>query len=219
MRRWIAMDTAPNPSTEPHSCVVLLAAGAASRFGSAKQIADIDGIAMVRHCALNALRTGVPVVVVTGAHRERVEQELHELDVVPIEVVLIQNPTWQRGMGSSIACGVRAALDRFARLESIVIVLADQPAISAEHLLALMRRHAERSDSIVASRANDVLGPPIVFPRRLFEELMELHGQTGARHVVDRHRDALVAFDLPEAGIDIDSAADHATFRASQTPA
>ena len=70
--------------------IVLLAAGEASRFGSPKQIASIGERAMVRHCAINALGTQAPVLVVTGAHREAVETALgglhvalvHNLDVV-----------------------------------------------------------------------------------------------------------------------------------------
>jgi molybdenum cofactor cytidylyltransferase len=203
-----------NRSTDERLCIVLLAAGAASRFGSAKQIADIDGVAMVRHCVQNAIRTEAPVLVVTGAHRDAVERELRDLDVA-----LIRNDEWQHGMGGSIASGVRGAVDRYPRLEAVLIVLGDQPALSSGNLLALIHRHGEKPECIISSKSNGALGPPCIFPLRFFHELMELRELGGARHVVDRHPDALVEIELPEAGIDIDSPADHAKFLALRTQA
>jgi molybdenum cofactor cytidylyltransferase len=78
--------------------IVVLAAGAASRFGSAKQPAQVDGAALVWRAASAACGSAAHVVVVTGAHRAAVEACLAGL---PIECAF--NADWESGMGRLIA--------------------------------------------------------------------------------------------------------------------
>ncbi len=184
-------------------CIVLLAAGNASRFGSAKQVAPIAGVSMVRHCATTACATGADVVVVTGAYHELVGAQLHGL---PVTTVF--NPDWEEGMGGSIALGVRTASAK-AAIDAVVVMLADQPRVSADDLRALIAAHRRQRDVIVTASAGGVHVPPCLFPRALFGELGALHGKSGARPVVERHRDSLVAIDMPSAGFDIDTVDDY----------
>lgn len=187
--------------------IVLLAAGEASRFGSAKQIASIGERAMVRHCAINALGTQAPVFVVTGAHRTAVVTALGGL-----HVALVHNPEWSAGMGASIARGVRAAHERSPTLRSVLIALADQPSISTEDLKILLSEHASAPDSIVASRFGTRVGPPCVFPISCFGDLENLSGPTGAYAVIEQHTDICRAVDMPGAALDIDTREDYRRF-------
>lgn len=187
--------------------IVLLAAGEASRFGSPKQIASIGERAMVRHCAINALGTQVPVFVVTGAHRDAVETALGGL-----HVALAHNPEWAAGMGASIAHGTRAARERNAALRSVLIALADQPSISTEDLSALLREHAGTPQAIVASRFETGIGPPCVFPASCFDDLASLRGPMGARAVMEKHAGICRAIDIPSAALDIDTREDYRRF-------
>jgi len=187
--------------------IVLLAAGAASRFGSPKQIASIGERAMVRHCAINALGTRAPVLVVTGAHRDAVETALGGL-----HVALVHNPDWSTGMGASIACGVRAARKRNAALRGVLVALADQPSVSTDNLAMLLREHVQTPDNIVASRFGERLGAPCVFPASCFEELENLNGPSGARGVIERHGDLCRAVEVPAAANDIDTREDYRLF-------
>lgn len=189
------------------AAIVLLAAGEASRFGSPKQIASIGKRAMVRHCAINALGTQAPVLVVTGAHRDAVETALGGL-----HVALVHNLDWNSGMGASLARGVRAARERNAALRGVLIALADQPSISTEDLLTLLREHARTPESIVASRFGERLGPPCVFPAACFEDLENLSGAVGAHAVIERHTDLCRAVEMPGAALDIDTREDYHRF-------
>jgi CTP:molybdopterin cytidylyltransferase MocA len=187
--------------------IVLLAAGEAARFGSPKQIASIGKRAMVRHCAINALGTQVPVLVVTGAHREAVETALGAL-----HVALVHNPDWATGMGTSLARGVRAARERNPTLRGVLIALADQPSISTDNLHTLLREHTQAPLAIVASRFGDRSGPPCVFPASCFGELEHLSGPSGARSVIERHAALCRAIDMPAAAHDIDTREDYRRF-------
>ncbi len=74
-----------------------------------------------------------------------------------------------------------------------------------EHLVSVWRR-APRC--LVAARYRDTLGAPAIFPRWSFPELLRLHGDAGAKQLL-LHFDAYVlALDVPEAAMDIDTPAD-----------
>jgi molybdenum cofactor cytidylyltransferase len=189
------------------TAIVLLAAGEASRFGSPKQIASIGNRAMVRHCAINALGTDAPVLVVTGAHRDTVETALGGL-----YVVVVHNPDWRAGMGASLACGVRRARASNASLRGVLIALADQPSVSTDDLARLLREHEQAPQAIVASRFGDRMGAPCVFPASCFADLESLSGTSGARSVIDQHADLCRAIDMPAAALDIDTREDYRRF-------
>lgn len=198
----------------PHRvCIVLLAAGGATRFGSAKQAAAIDGIAMVRHCALNAIDSGARVVVVTGAYREKVESELCGLDVTSIH-----NADWSRGLGSSIACGIGSIADD-PDVDATIVLLADQPLVGGSDLRELISQHRLQPDRIIAASAKRTIMPPCLFPRDYFAELQRLHDDRGARTLIERYRDRLVAVPMPHAAIDIDTPEAYAQFCADRRPA
>ena len=104
--------------------IVLLAAGEGRRFGSIKQLADIDGEPMVRRSARNAIDSGAPVVVVTGADAEMVEDALTGL-----AVQVIRHAAWAEGIGSSLAAGIRELNRHFPHTTGALLCLADQPMI------------------------------------------------------------------------------------------
>lgn len=187
---------------------VVLAAGQASRFGSAKQTLPIKGVPMVRRVAMTALEAGLsPVVVVTGAHNEEVVRSLDGL-----AVHLAHNPDWSSGMGTSLAFGVAAATAREASLQAVLVLLADQPAITAADLCGMLDTRASAPERILAARYEGHLGPPCIFPRAIFEELTTLGGPHGARSLLERHVTLVDAYDLPMAAIDIDTPADYAAW-------
>ena len=191
---------------------VLLAAGNASRFGAAKQTLPIAGIPMLRRAAMTALDAGLaPVIVVTGAHADAVKPCLAGLPVQRIE-----NPDWASGMGSSLGLGVRTAMAMAAMPDALLVLLADQPGISAQDLAALVQAHASAPGRIRAARFEGHLGPPCLFPRAYFDELASLQGTNGARRLLEHYADRVDGLDLPAAAFDIDTPADYAAWLAHQ---
>ena len=185
--------------------IVLLAAGNASRFGSAKQQLLFEGMPLVRRAATAAVNTGASVVVVTGAYRELVEGYLSDLPVMPVF-----NPDWQLGMGGSIARGIDQLDKLAASVDAAIICLADQPMITAGELMQLISAHRQATRRIIAAAYNGVLGPPCLFPRAYFNDLASLHGPGGARILLERHAAQVNALSMREAAIDIDTPEDYA---------
>ena len=193
--------------------VILLAAGGAARFGSAKQVIAIDGVAMVRHCANKAMNSGASLVVVTGAHRDEVDDALRDLDAT-----VVHNADWKLGMGSSIACGIDVVAQDPV-VEAAIILLADQPLISIDDLGELISKHRRQPDCIIAASANGTTMPPCLFPRLYFAELQARRDQAGARAILHRHADRVVTVAMPNAAIDIDTQDAYSEFRAARRPA
>jgi len=191
---------------------VILAAGSASRYGALKQVIAIDGEPMVRRMARNALAARLhPVVVVVGSQRDRVIDCLNNLDVKPID-----NADWEAGMGSSLATGVRAMLSGEPAIESLMILLADQPAVAIDDLERMLAAHAMAPGRILASAHEGSVGPPCIFPVTYADELASLLPAEGARVLLDTHAAQVDRFELPSAFRDIDTPADYDAWQASR---
>lgn len=153
---------------------IVLAAGAASRFGQPKQILPWRGEALVRHAARAGLEGGLmPVVVVTGAYTDQVQAALGDL---PVEIV--HNPDWQSGQSSSLTAGLHSLPEDCG---GALFLLADQPQIPASLVRALADRHAETLAPIVAPLVDGQRGNPVFFDRQTFGDLLALQGDTGGR--------------------------------------
>jgi molybdenum cofactor cytidylyltransferase len=188
--------------------VVLLAAGRSQRFGGPKQLARIGHDSMLRRavrCAIAIAPAGC--VVVLGARAERLEKELAGL---PARAVVNRN--WRRELATSLSVGI-GALPRSAT--AALVMLADQSSLGPGDLALLVAAWRKQPASIVATWAGGVLGPPAVFPRRLFAELRRLRGDKGARDLLRDPGRRTVGVELPRAAFDIDSPADAARVRNS----
>lgn len=176
---------------------VILAAGASTRMGSAKQLLPYRGRPLLLH-AVDTARAALldPIVVVTGSNAEAVE------DIVPQDTRVARNDAWASGPGSSIATGI-AALDD--AVTAVVIVLADQVRVSAHDLLSLIATHRERNAGIVASAYEGVAGAPALFARSFFPELRSLDPAQGAKPLLTRHAADVVLVAVPGAAIDVDT--------------
>ena len=130
---------------------VILAAGAATRFGSPQQRLLLPAVLeRVRAAGLEEL------VVVLGAH---------EADV---DAPSVRCPDWELGPGASLRCGL-AALS--AGAEAAVVVLADGPQLSSEAIGRVLGAWRETGAELVAASYGGARGHPLVLDRRGFAEI------------------------------------------------
>ena len=150
----------------------MLAAGAGERFGGRKQLAELDGRPLLEH-ALAAMAAAPldRVVVVLGAQAEQVRAGV---DLHAAQVVIC--PDWEEGQAASLRAGIAA----LTAASAAVVVLGDQPRISAR---AVERVLGERSPEALAVRATYDAKPghPVVLERALFGAISRLRGDDGAR--------------------------------------
>ncbi|MBX2868877.1 MAG: nucleotidyltransferase family protein [Acidiferrobacterales bacterium] len=160
--------------------VIVLAAGASSRFGSVKQIADLDGKPFIEHILVKLQSAGFTRLhVVTGANHSVITP------VLPQAVSVVFNENWESGMAGSIGCGVKSAIAQANDICGVLIVLSDQPGISAKHYRLLGESLFKGKNIRAAATAyGDSAGVPAAFSRSLFPQLIDLQGERGAQQLI-----------------------------------
>ncbi|MDN3519325.1 nucleotidyltransferase family protein [Aquisalimonas lutea] len=180
---------------------ILLAAGAGSRFGGAKLLAELgDGRVLAQASAEPLVAAADEVVAVVRPGDARLEAILAASGC---RIVHCKHAA--DGMGSSLACGVRAAADA----QGWVVGLADMPGIgtaTVARVVAALRRGAD----LVAPACRGRRGHPVGFARRYGAELAVLAGDTGARGILQQYAARMELLDTDDAGVlaDVDTPGD-----------
>jgi molybdenum cofactor cytidylyltransferase len=175
---------------------ILLCGGTGSRFGGAKLLARVDGDAIGVHAARNLLEGAGNALAVV----RRGDAALRNLLAVT-GCEILEARAAERGMGASLAAAVLASPEA----EGWLVALGDMPRIRAathRSVVDAIRRGALLASAVSASTKER--GHPVAFSRSLFAELASLDGDEGARSVVARHRDKLVAVPVDDPGILLD---------------
>jgi len=163
-------------------CIVL-AAGGAQRFGGDKLLAAFEGKPLLQHAIDAACGADVlTCTLVLGASGGRIAQGVNTR-----RCAIVSNNRWRDGMSTSIKCGLRLHIDD----DACIIMLGDQPNVSASDLNALIERNASEPSRIVALQAGTVWGAPALFPRRDFAGLSGLKGDRGAKRYAQTQRERL----------------------------
>jgi molybdenum cofactor cytidylyltransferase len=184
---------------------LVLAAGAGTRFGSAKQLADLAGRPLLEHSIM--AMTASPVdraVVVLGSSAEEV---LARVDLHGAECVLCER--WEEGQSASLACGLAELSD----CEAVVVTLGDQPRVSPD---AIRRVIDARGDGAAAVRATyfGEPGHPVLLERTLFERMRDVTGDHGARNLLISMQTREVPCEDLGGGQDVDTPAQLDALRA-----
>jgi xanthine dehydrogenase accessory factor len=190
-------------STPPRFAAIILAAGASTRLGQPKQLLLHEGTPLIVRAAQAALSAGAsPVIVVLGAHAEKIRPALADLPVT-----IVENPHWAEGMGTSIATGFSALPVGTPTVGSVLLAVCDQPHFSANSI-ARLRTALDGRHTIAATRHGDTAGVPAIFTHSHFPTLRLLRGAEGARRIISAHTDTTALVDLPELAFDIDTPTD-----------
>jgi CTP:molybdopterin cytidylyltransferase MocA len=152
------------PAAAPERIVsIVLAAGAARRFGGRKQLAPLGGRPLLEHALLAAAAApSEATIVVLGAHAEEIEAGV-ELGGASV----VRCADWERGQGASLRAGLAALGPDVA---AALVTLGDVPFVppaASERLLAARR------PGLAALRAayHGRPGHPVLIERELFAPL------------------------------------------------
>jgi molybdenum cofactor cytidylyltransferase len=174
---------------------LVLAAGAGTRFGGAKQLADLEGVPLLEHAIRAIAATPVGrLVVVLGAEAEEIQAHV---DLHGAEAVVCSR--WDEGQSASLACGLAELSD----CEAVVVTLGDLPRMSTE---AIRRVIAARGEAeAVRATYNGKPGHPVLLERALFEPLRNVSGDHGARNVLLSSNTLEIPCDDLGGGEDVDT--------------
>lgn len=173
------------------TAAVILAAGAARRFGSPKQRAVIGDRTMLDVVCESALRAGLaPVIAVIPSEVP-----------TPSGVTRVANDQPDDGLSASLRLGI-AAVPQDA--DGVVILLGDQPTVAPSTIRALLNADRE-GRPVVASLIGDVIGPPLLLERRAFELVERTAGDEGLRGVLAAHTELVTPFLPDDEPVDVDT--------------
>lgn len=162
---------------EKIACIVL-AAGSSVRFGSPKQLAEFRGKELVQIAIDEADNSSADYVfLVLGKSSSEI---LEKLLLGRAQVVL--NKDFEQGIASSIKCGLSNLPDDSA---GVIIMVADQPFLRAQHLNMLIDEFKNRSPGrIIALSFEGEPRNPVFVPSEMFDLLEDLRGDQGAKMLV-----------------------------------
>jgi len=185
---------------------ILLAAGYSKRFGSNKLLQALPegvpeagtpiGLAAARHF-IEALPETVAVV---GPRAQKLGKLLRDAGCT---TVVCKNAG--EGMGTSLAAGVRATSDA----NGWIVALADMPFIRPD-TIRIVAKALREGAAIAAPSFRGERGHPVGFTRRFYDELALLHGDHGARELLQQHCDRVTLYEVDDPGVlrDIDKPSD-----------
>jgi molybdenum cofactor cytidylyltransferase len=175
--------------------LVLLAAGRSVRFNDGDKLAERFLDKPLAYHVVTTLE-GVPfktrIAVVSDT----------ELDFAALGYQVVENDNPSLGQARSLCHGVKAA--REAGADAVLVALADMPRLTAAHLYRMMDA-ANGPDTVVASSDGVQPGPPALFGKDRFDELMALEGDQGARDLIKRGRHVVTS---PAELVDVDTQQD-----------
>lgn len=183
--------------TEDLPIAIVLAAGTASRFGAAKQLVEYSGETLVKRAVRAAEAVcGARSVLVTGSDWQNVAEACGR-----IRGFMIVNDDYADGIGTSISAGIGSVAEVAS---AALLMLADQPLVTPAHLGRLIDAWRKSPQSIVASAYSGTVGPPVIFPRAWFADLMSLSGDCGAKSLLEQNRENVLSIRFEPAAVDID---------------
>ncbi|KRG12360.1 hypothetical protein ACA30_20025 [Virgibacillus soli] len=156
---------------------VYLAAGKSMRMGKQKLTLPIHNTTIGSMALREAVQSSLTTIyVITNGNHTWVDQDL----LINKKCMFIECPTAARGQAESLKWGVKHA--NIAKMDAIIVLLADQPFISKkliEQLITCFKN--ETSLDFVASSTAGITMPPILFSATMFPKIKTLEGDKGAK--------------------------------------
>lgn len=179
---------------------VLMASGAARRFGKNKLLYPVEGVPMIER-AMGALP---PELFAKAAVVSSYPEILRLTESKGYTA--IHNPNPEQGQSVSVRLGTQALAD----MDGILFAVCDQPWLRRSSVERLMEAFSAEPDCIWALSWAGRKGNPVVFPKALFPELLAITGDRGGGAVIKVHPQLLRLTEAagPEELSDVDAPTD-----------
>jgi molybdenum cofactor cytidylyltransferase len=200
--------SAPGGDGSGPIAAIVLAAGRSSRMGQHKLLLPLGDRPVIAHVVAAACSSDAdPVLIVLGHEAEQVRATLPSTRIREVE-----NSSYIEGMASSLRAGIAAVP---AECAGALVVLGDQPLITAALLDRLIASARRAPGAIVAATYAGRRGSPVYFPRRDFAALEAVDGDEGGRSVLAQHPDRVRLVECADVGtsLDVDTPEDYERIR------
>jgi molybdenum cofactor cytidylyltransferase len=176
---------------------IILAAGESRRMGYPKPLLKIGRQTFIEHIAETMLTVVTRLVIVLGAHRDRVRAAIPR----DARIAIVENPNYAHGQLSSLKVGLGALQ---ADAAAALVHLGDHPMVRVETFRAVVDCYNQTGKPIAIARHDGHRGHPVIFDRATFAELQSAPEEEGARYVVNADPSRIAYIDLDDPGINLD---------------
>lgn len=183
---------------ESRIAAIVLGAGESRRMGQDnKLLIPVDGKPMIVHAVTAACGSKAgPVIVVTGHHAETVGRAVKDFDIT-----LVHAEDYADGLSRSLVRGLEAVP---VNADGVIVCLGDMPRIRSAHIDRLI--NAFEPGAICVAEFEGQRGNPVLLDRRYFDEMKDIEGDSGARHLIRRFDASVREVSMDDAAplIDVD---------------
>jgi molybdenum cofactor cytidylyltransferase len=170
-------------STPTQTAGIILAAGASIRFGQPKQLIKLRGKYLVEWVLDAALNSRLKTVVLVLGHEHQkiikaVGTQLHHP-----KLVVVINHHYHEGQSTSLKTGLTCVKQAFS---AVMYLLADQPMINSNTIDRLLDQFHDSDKDICVPVFEGERGNPTIFKRPIYEEIMMIDGDIGARSIIGK---------------------------------
>ena len=193
--------------------IILLAAGNSTRMGSPKQLLLYQGKTLLERIVDTSLQVfdNNKIILVLGANHSEIAFQIKD------KITLISvNEEWESGMASSIKSGLQTLLNHLSEMERCFISVCDQPYLSSEVFIEMLKLADYSSKEIIAAKYAGTIGVPVLFSKKYFKKLLHLSGEQGAKKIIQQNMDDVNIFTFDEGAIDIDTPSDYENLKTKE---
>jgi len=194
-------------SHQKQTAGIILAGGSSTRFGRPKQLLTLKGKYLLEYVLNAALESELNhVVLVLGHEHQNILQALgacttHER----LQVVI--NHRYLEGQSRSLQAGLLKIRQRFP---AVMFLLGDQPMLDSNTIDHMLDRFRYSGKDICVPVCNGQRRNPTIFNRVLYDQLMAIEGDIGARDIIRANPGRVLYIEMndPLCFFDIDSQKD-----------
>ncbi|MFK7894133.1 MAG: NTP transferase domain-containing protein [Granulosicoccus sp.] len=187
---------------------LLLCAGSSRRFGESNKLLTLwSGKPLLQHALLALCASKVhSITLVTGHEPEQIKTSASTLQHSR-SLQFVHNEAHGTGMASSLVKGLSAQINA----DAVLVCLADMPQVTDDvvnTLIDAFQQHPDRALYIPTYQGTR--GNPVLIARRLFDSILTLEGDTGARVLAKQFPDSVLEVPVDCKGIlkDVDTRGD-----------
>jgi molybdenum cofactor cytidylyltransferase len=183
---------------------MILAAGESKRMGKPKLLLPYGEKTIIETIVETVVSSNVEnTLIILGSDREKIEEKIKNS---PVKIVY--NRDFRSGMLSSVQCGFKAVPEE---TRAVLVVLGDQPKISADVINKLIDAYKSTGKGIVLPVYKKERGHPVLIDVKYGEEVENLSPEVGLRGTVYNHPEDILEVDIETPSIfqDIDDESDY----------
>jgi molybdenum cofactor cytidylyltransferase len=156
---------------------IIMASGFSNRMGKNKLLLPYEGKSIIEHIMDKVTKCNFNNIILVTNNNEIIDLAKKR----GIDFVLNSHP--EKGQSESIKLGIINSPEA----AGYAFFTGDQPLMDIETIMFLMNRFNETKDSIIVPQYMKKKGTPVIFPKKLINELLALEGDVGGRKIINKH--------------------------------